>query len=169
MNGQKSLLLYRFPTDERAALYQRQAVNRALEVVAGGKTRILLTLATGTGKTFIASQVAWKLFKARWNQQRDGVRSPRILFLADRNVLANQAFLDFTAFNDDALVRIDPKTIKQHGGVPQNASVFFTIFQTFMSGDTPNFEGYSPDFLISSLLMSATEVALTMRAIGETS
>lgn len=126
--------------------YQRQAVNRALEAVAGGKKRILLTLATGTGKTFIASQVAWKLFKARWNQQQDGTRSPRILFLADRNVLANQAFLDFTAFNDDALVRIDPKTIKQHGGVPQNASVFFTIFQTFMSGDTPNFEGYSPDF-----------------------
>ena len=66
--------------------YQRQAVNRALEAVAGGKKRILLTLATGTGKTFIASQVAWKLFKARWNQQRDGARSPRIL-LADRNVL----------------------------------------------------------------------------------
>jgi len=60
--------------------------------------RILLTLATGTGKTFIAFQLAWKLFKSRWNLKRDGARQPRILFLADRNILADQAYNAFSAF-----------------------------------------------------------------------
>ncbi|MEX0812607.1 MAG: DEAD/DEAH box helicase family protein [Chitinophagales bacterium] len=114
--------------------YQEIAVNNTLEALAKGSERILLTLATGTGKTAIAFQIAWKLFQTRWNLQRDGSRRPRILFLADRNILANQAFNSFSAFPEDALVRINPSEIKKKGRVPTNGSIFFTIFQTFMSG-----------------------------------
>ncbi|MCH8491482.1 MAG: DEAD/DEAH box helicase family protein [Oceanicaulis sp.] len=114
--------------------YQEIAVKNTLEALASGSERILLTLATGTGKTAIAFQIAWKLFQTRWNLQRDGSRRPRILFLADRNILANQAFNSFSAFPEDALVRIKPSEIKKKGRVPTNGSIFFTIFQTFMSG-----------------------------------
>ena len=133
---------------KQARYYQEIAVNKALEAIANNKNRILLTLATGTGKTFIASQIAWKLFKSRWNLQTDGKRTPRILFLADRNILANQAFLDFGSFSEDARTRIKPSEISKSGGVPTNASVFFTIFQTFMSGakDQPYFGQYPEDF-----------------------
>ena len=117
--------------------YQEIAVNNSLEAIANNKNRILLTLATGTGKTFIAFQIAWKLFQSRWNLKRDGSRRPRILFLADRNILANQAFNAFSAFAEDALVRISPKEISKKGMVPTNGSIFFTIFQTFMSGTDP--------------------------------
>lgn len=128
--------------------YQELAVNKAMEAIAGGEDRILLNLATGTGKTFISFQIAWKLFKSRWNMQKDGKRQPRILFLADRNILANQAFLDFGAFGDDAITRINPGEIRRRGEVPTNASIFFTIFQTFMSGPEgePYFGEYERDF-----------------------
>jgi type I restriction enzyme, R subunit len=140
--------------------YQDISVTRVLEAIAAGRDRVLLTLATGTGKTSIAFQIAWKLFNARWNlkEWKSGVeptRRPRILFLADRNNLADQAFNDFTsfaAFSDDALVRIKPEDIREKGKVPKNASLFFTIFQTFMSGPpkdgkpSPYFGEYPPDF-----------------------
>jgi type I restriction enzyme R subunit len=132
--------------------YQEIAIQKTLEAVAQKKQRILLTLATGTGKTSIAFQIAWKLFKSRWNLKRDGSRLPRILFLADRNILANQAFNDFSAFPDDALIRIKPSEIKKKGAVPTNGSIFFTIFQTFMSGKdkdgnpTPYFGDYPADY-----------------------
>ena len=133
---------------KQARYYQEIAVNRVMEAVANNKQRILLTLATGTGKTFIAFQIAWKLFKSRWSLRKDGQRTPRILFLADRNILANQAYLDFGAFKEDALVRINPSQIAKRGEVPKNGSVFFTIFQTFMSGaeGKPYFGDYEPDF-----------------------
>lgn len=114
--------------------YQENAVNNAMTAIAEDKPRILLTLATGTGKTFIAFQIAWKLYQTRWNLRRDGSRRPRILFLADRNILADQAFNAFSAFPEDALVRINPKEISKKGCVPTNGSIFFTIFQTFMCG-----------------------------------
>jgi type I restriction enzyme R subunit len=128
--------------------YQEIAVNNTLDAIAEDKSRILLTLATGTGKTFIAFQIAWKLFHSRWNLNRDGGRRPRILFLADRNILADQAFNSFSAFPEDALVRINPKEISKKGSVPMNGSIFFTIFQTFMSGDgkTPYYGDYPNDF-----------------------
>jgi type I restriction enzyme R subunit len=132
--------------------YQDTAVERVMEAVADNKQRILLTLATGTGKTFIAFQVAWKLFKSRWNLSRKPERQPRILFLADRNILANQAYNAFSAFPEDALVRIDPADIRKKGKVPKNGSIFFTIFQTFMSGPmkdghpSPYFGDYPQDF-----------------------
>jgi type I restriction enzyme R subunit len=120
--------------------YQDSAINNVLEAIADNQQRILLTLATGTGKTFIAFQLAWKLFKSRWSLSawktgnRDAARQPRILFLADRNILADQAYNSFSAFPEDALVRIAPDDIRKKGRVPKNGSVFFTIFQTFMSG-----------------------------------
>ena len=132
----------------QARYYQELAVNRVVHAIANNKDRVLLTLATGTGKTFIAFQIAWKLFKSRWTVQRNAKRQPRILFLADRNILANQAFLDFGAFEEDALVRINPKDIAKNKEVPKNGSIFFTIFQTFMSGekDEPYFGQYEKDF-----------------------
>ena len=113
--------------------YQDIAVERVMQAIAEERQRILLTLATGTGKTFIAFQIAWKLFQARWNLSREPSRRPRILFLADRNILANQAYNAFSAFPEDALVRIEPADIRKKGKVPKNGSIFFTIFQTFMT------------------------------------
>ncbi len=135
-----------------ARYYQEIAVNKTMSAIADNRQRILLTLATGTGKTFIAFQIAWKLFQSRWNLHRDGSRRPRILFLADRNILADQAFNAFSAFPEDALARIKPDEIKKKGRVPTNGSIFFTIFQTFMSGTdkdgkpTPSFGEYPADF-----------------------
>ncbi len=132
--------------------YQEIAVDKAMDAIAKKDKRILLTLATGTGKTFIAFQIAWKLFQTRWNLNYDGKRRPRILFLADRNILANQAFNAFSAFPEDALVRISPKEIRKKGSVPTNGSIFFTIFQTFMSGmdkdgnPVPYFGEYPADY-----------------------
>jgi type I restriction enzyme R subunit len=135
-----------------ARYYQHNAINNVLEAIARGEERILLTMATGTGKTFVAFQLAWKLFQSRWNLSREPTRRPRILFLADRNILADQAFNAFSAFPEDALVRISPDAIRKRGRVPKNGSVFFTIFQTFMSGSdaegnpAPSFGDYPPDF-----------------------
>ncbi|MGB5596228.1 MAG: DEAD/DEAH box helicase family protein [Crocosphaera sp.] len=151
-----------------ARYYQHNAITKVLEAISNNQTRMLLTLATGTGKTCIAFQIAWKLFHSRWNLTYQPTRRPRILFLADRNTLANQAFRAFSAFQADALVRIDPKAIAKKGKVPKNGSIFFTIFQTFMTetntstslgvtGDeeptprlpsvqAPNFGEYPPDF-----------------------
>jgi type I restriction enzyme R subunit len=132
--------------------YQEIAVKNTLEAIAQKEPRILLTLATGTGKTAISFQIAWKLFQTRWNLNRDGNRRPRILFLADRNILADQAYNSFSAFPEDALVRIKPNEIKKSGKVPTNGSIFFTIFQTFMSGTdeegkpAPYFGEYPKDY-----------------------
>lgn len=137
--------------------YQYNAIQRTLDAIADGRDRILLTLATGTGKTVIAFQIAWKLFQAKWNisdwkSDAEPTRRPRILFLADRNILADQAYNSFDAFGDDARARISPGEIRKKGAVPKNASVFFTIFQTFMSGTDENgdpapwFGDYPADF-----------------------
>ena len=140
--------------------YQDIAIARVLEAIAAGRDRILLTLATGTGKTFIAFQLAWKLFQSRWNLKdwqagTEPTRRPRVLFLADRNNLADQAYNAFSAFENTSpgsLVRIAPDEIRRHGRVPKNGNIFFTIFQTFMSGPevdgqpSPYFGAYPPDF-----------------------
>lgn len=133
--------LFEIPFEDRGGTwqpryYQQNAIAKVLEGIAEKKDRMLLTLATGTGKTAIAFQIAWKLFHAKWNLKRDATRSPRILFLADRNILADQAFNSFGAFDvidENIKVRISPKEIKKKGHVPTNGSIFFTIFQTFMT------------------------------------
>lgn len=138
--------------------YKEIAIRRVLEAIANNRKRVLLTLATGTGKTSIAFQIAWTLFQTRWNLSASNAdvqyvaRRPRILFLADRNILADQAYNSFSAFSEDALIRIKPNEIKKNGKVPTNGSIFFTIFQTFMSGTdaerkpAPYFGEYPADY-----------------------
>ncbi|NVK10136.1 MAG: DEAD/DEAH box helicase family protein [Tenacibaculum sp.] len=139
---------HRFKGKYLPRYYQHNAALNTLDAIATGKDRILLTMATGTGKTATAFHICWKLFHAKWNLKRDASRAPRILFLADRNLLADQAFNSFGDFEDDALVRIRPSDIKKKGKVPTNGNVFFTIFQSFMSGEdeTPYFGQYPKDF-----------------------
>lgn len=128
--------------------YQENAINAAIKALSEGRNRILLTLATGTGKTCIAFQIVWKLMQAKWNVKEVGARKPRVLFLADRNILADQAFGAFQAFPSTALSRITPTDIRKTGRVPDAQSIFFTIFQTFLSGDKqkPYFGQYPKDF-----------------------
>lgn len=161
--------------------YQDIAVDKVLEALCAGQERILLTLATGTGKTFIAFQLAWKLFQSRWNVKdwqadAEPARRPRILFLADRNILADQAYNAFSAFEDaipGSLVRIAPDEIRRKGRVPTNGSIFFTIFQTFMSGEgeTPYFGDYPADFfdfiIIDECHRGSAKDESTWRAILE--
>ena len=114
--------------------YQENAVNSVLEAVSNKQDRILLTLATGTGKTYISFQICWKLMQTRWNILQNG-KLPRILFLADRNILADQAYNSFGAFDQNALARITPKEIRKNGGkVPMGQSIYFSIFQTLLCG-----------------------------------
>ena len=128
--------------------FAQLAVEKTLDSIASGEKRILLTLATGTGKTRIAFHIAWKLFQTRWTITGEKKRRPRILFLADRNILANQAYNEFSSFTEDERIRISPKSIAKRKSVPTNANIFFTIFQTFMTGPEgkPNFGEYPKDF-----------------------
>ncbi len=133
--------------------YQEIAIDRVMEAIATGRKRILLTMATGTGKTLIAFQIAWKLYQSRWNLSGKPTRRPRILFLADRNILADQASNEFSGFEDEAKVRISPHQIRKRGKVQTNGNIFFTIFQTFMTDPfkkkeerTFTFGEYPPDF-----------------------
>lgn len=116
--------------------YQEIAIKSVLEAVAKQRSRILLTMATGTGKTYTAFQICWKLTQTKWNTK--GIdRAPRILFIADRNILANQAINDFEQFPEDAMCRITPKELRKNGyKVPTARNLYFTIFQTMMT--SPN-------------------------------
>lgn len=120
--------------------YQELAVNAATDAIGQGKSRILLTLATGTGKTFIAFQIVHKLFQARWNSNNLGLRRPRILFLADRNILADQAINTFNPYEKD-LIKINGDEVrKRNGVVPTNAHIFFAIYQAI--AERENIDGY---------------------------
>ena len=140
--------------------YQEIAIKNVLEAVAKQKNRILLTMATGTGKTYTAFQICWKLTQTKWNIRRSechlsslkdgrvstdedvvntkGVdRAPRILFISDRNILANQAINDFDQFPEDAMCRVTPKELRKNNyKVPTARNLYFTIFQTMMT--SPN-------------------------------
>ena len=124
----------------RPRYYQELAVHAVTDAIDAGKPRILLTLATGTGKTYIAFQIVHKLFQARWNQQEPGARRPRILFLADRNILADQAINTFNPYEKD-LLKIDGEEIRRRNGViPTNAHIFFAIYQAI--AERENIGGY---------------------------
>ncbi|MBA6151506.1 DEAD/DEAH box helicase family protein [Gelidibacter gilvus] len=119
--------------------YQEIAVNKTMESIADGQDRILLTLATGTGKTFIAFQIVHKLLQAKWNLDGND-RRPRILFLADRNVLADQAINTFNPYEND-VIKIDGEEVrKRNGVVPTNAYIFFAIYQAI--ADREDIGGY---------------------------
>lgn len=114
--------------------YQQIAVQKSIEAIASGKDRVLLTLATGTGKTYIAFQIVYRLFQSKWNKSGND-RRPKILFLADRNVLKDQAYNTFNPIEKDC-VEINGKVIKKRNGlVPTNGNVFFAIYQSLSSGN----------------------------------
>ena len=117
--------------------YQEIAIDKVLTAVANNHQRILLTMATGTGKTYTAFQICWKLYETNWNN-RGTDQKPRILFISDRNILANQAKNDFEQFPEDAMERVTPELIhdkKHNGKLPTARHLYFTIFQTVMSND----------------------------------
>ncbi len=124
---------YYIDSSKKPRYYQDLAISKALTSIAQGKERILLTLATGTGKTYIAFQICYKLLQAKWSKTGFN-RRPRILFLADRKVLIEQAMNTFNALDKD-LTRIRGKDIKKAlGKVPMNANIFFSIYQAMISG-----------------------------------
>ena len=119
--------------------YQEISVNKTMDAIAEGQKRILLTLATGTGKTFISFQIVHKVLQAKWNLD-GGNHRPRVLFLADRNVLADQAINTFNHYEND-LIKIDGEEVrKRNGEVPTNAFIFFAIYQAI--ADRENIGGY---------------------------
>ncbi|MEW4925759.1 EcoAI/FtnUII family type I restriction enzme subunit R [Algibacter sp. 2305UL17-15] len=123
--------------------YQEIAVNKVMESIADGQNRILLTLATGTGKTFISFQIVHKLLKAKWNLDGND-RRPRVLFLADRNVLADQAINTFNPYEKD-VVKIDGEEVrKRNGVVPTNAYIFFAIYQAI--AERENIGGFYKEY-----------------------
>lgn len=126
--------------------YQENAINKAVEAISAGEQRVLLTLATGTGKTSIAFQTVWKLYQARWNKRGDE-RRPRVLFLADRNVLVEQAMGDFNPLENE-LVRINGEAIRKAGKIPTNGNIFFSIYQAMTGGpaNNPYYQDYPADF-----------------------
>lgn len=121
--------------------YQDLAITKALTAIAQDKPRILLTLATGTGKTYIAFQIAYKLLQAK--RSRIGFnRRPRILFLADRNILIEQAINTFNPIEKDCK-RIKGSEIKKAlGTVPTSGNVFFGIYQALTSGTDDDGDGF---------------------------
>lgn len=127
--------------------YQELAVTKTMEALAEGKDRILLTLATGTGKTFIAFQIVWKLFQAKRSRHEIGARRPRILFLADRNILIDQAMNTFNSIEKD-IVKINGSEIKKRWWkVPYNANVFFAIYQAIIWNKLETEENYEENDL----------------------
>jgi len=126
--------------------YQENAINAAVSAISAGDNRILLTLATGTGKTFISFQIVWKLYQSRWNK-RGNDRRPRVLFIADRNVLVEQAMSDFAPL-DHETVRVNGEKIRKDGKIPTNGNIFFSIYQAIAGGprENPYYKDYPKDF-----------------------
>ena len=121
--------------------YQEIAINRAVQMIVQGQQRILLTMATGTGKTFVAFQICWKLWNSRWN--KDGAhRKPRILFLADRNILVDQPKSGVFAPFGDALYKIEG------GKTSKSREMYFAIYQAIAPrDDRPGlYRQFAPDF-----------------------
>lgn len=125
--------------DER--YYQQIAVNRTVEAILKGQDRLLLTMATGTGKTFVAFQICWKLWSARWNRTGE-YRRPRILYLADRNILIDQPKDGIFAAFGDARFKIES------GEVVQSREMYFAIYQALAEDERRLglFKSYAPDF-----------------------
>lgn len=121
--------------------YQQIAINRAVEAILAGKKRLLLTMATGTGKTIVAFQICWKLWSSRWNRTGE-YRKPRILFLADRNILIDDPKdKTFTPFGD-ARHKIES------GEIVKSREMYFAIYQALAEDERRAglFRDYPPDF-----------------------
>ncbi|MCP3682645.1 MAG: DEAD/DEAH box helicase family protein [bacterium] len=114
--------------------YQIEAINRVIETVANGQKRILLVMATGTGKTYTTFQIIWRLWKAK------AVR--RILFLVDRNILANQTFMDdFKPFGS-------VMTKVKNRNIDPAYEVYIALYQAITGPDEEDkiFRNVSPGF-----------------------
>ncbi|MGE5060405.1 MAG: EcoAI/FtnUII family type I restriction enzme subunit R [Betaproteobacteria bacterium] len=121
--------------------YQEIAINRVVQAVLQGKKRILLTMATGTGKTAVAFQICWKLWNIRWNRSGEH-RRPKILYLADRNILIDDPKDKmFTTFGD-ARWKIE------NGEVNKGRELYFAIYQAIAKDENrPGlYKEYSKDF-----------------------
>ncbi len=122
--------------------YQETAINRAMEAVLKGQKRILLTMATGTGKTYVAFQICWRLWSARWNAQGKEGRKPRILYLADRNILIDDP-------KDKQFAPFGDARHKIEGGVAvKSREMYFAIYQAIARDEArPGlYREYAPDF-----------------------
>ncbi|EAJ1276521.1 DEAD/DEAH box helicase [Campylobacter lari] len=112
--------------------YQKIAVDKVIEALINGKNRILLTLATGTGKTTIAFALCYRLLEARWNKTNQD-KKPKILFLCDRVSLRDQALGEFNPIEGDCVAVSAQEFKKNNGRVPTSANVFFGIYQSLAS------------------------------------
>lgn len=121
--------------------YQEIAINRAVQAILQGRSRVLLTMATGTGKTVVAFQIAWKLWSARWNRPGEH-RKPRILFLADRNILVDDPKDKTFAPFGDARFKIEG------GRITKSREMYFAIYQAMAKDERrPGlYRSFSPDF-----------------------
>ena len=124
---------YQGPGSKKLRYYQEAAIQRIVEAILNGRKRILLTMATGTGKTYVAFQVAWKLVKSGYFQ--------RVLYIADRIFLREQAYNEFSPFGD-------ARAIIESGSAPKNRQIYFSIYQALYSGEGDNklYKQYPPDF-----------------------
>ena len=119
--------------------YQQIAIHRVIEAILLGQKRILATLATGTGKTCVAFQICWKLWNSRWNRTGE-YRRPKILFLADRNILVDDPMAKMFAPFGDARHKI------AGGDVSQSRDMYFGIYQALSTASEDVFRQYRPDF-----------------------
>lgn len=125
--------------DER--YYQQIAINRTVEAVLEGKRRLLITMATGTGKTYVAFQICWKLWNSRWNRTGEH-RRPKILYLADRNILVDQPKDGMFAAFGDARCKVES------GEVVKSREMYFAIYQALAEDERRAglFKEFPPDF-----------------------
>ncbi len=113
--------------------FQEVAIRRILERIMRGQERVLLNMATGTGKTFVAFQIVWKLIKSGWLQRRHLDRPARVLYLADRIFLRNQAYNTFAPFAQERSG--DPRHLIEGHPPNLNRDLYFGIYQTLWSED----------------------------------
>jgi type I restriction enzyme, R subunit len=122
--------------------YQQIAINRAVDAIMRGKNRVLITMATGTGKTVVAFQICYKLWSTRWNRSNDPVKRPKILFIADRNILVDdpkdKIFIPF----GDARHKIE------NGEAIKSREMYFATYQSIAEDENrPGlYKEYARDF-----------------------
>jgi type I restriction enzyme R subunit len=121
--------------------YQEIAINRAVQAIVQGRRRVLLTMATGTGKTVVAFQICWKLWNASWNRTSSN-RRPRILYLADRNILVDDPKDKIFAPFGDARWKIE------NGNANKSREMYFATYQSLARDERrPGlYRDYAPDF-----------------------
>jgi type I site-specific restriction endonuclease len=139
--GERLLTPFNHTVGKDERYYQQTAINRTVEAILKGNDRLLLTMATGTGKTFVAFQICWKLWSSRWNRTGEH-RHPRILYLADRNILVDQPKDGLFAAFGDARYKIES------GEVVQSREMYFAIYQALAEDERRLglFKSFAADF-----------------------